>query len=152
EWRLTDILITHHHFDHVQGVAGLKAVFPRARITGPAKEAAKIGDLDLMVGEGDDVSIGELGTAVVEGSGDTSGHVAYWFEEEDVLFAGDTLFAMGCGRGFEEPPGVLYESLMKLAALPSKTQVYCGHEYTLANARFALTVDPDNAALRERAA
>lgn len=151
-WQLTDILITHHHFDHVQGVAGLKAAFPRARITGPAKEAAKIGHLDLIVGEGGEVRIGELATSVIEVPGHTSGHVAYRIEEEDILFAGDTLFAMGCGRGFEEPPRVLYESLMKLAALPGKTQVYCGHEYTLANARFALTVDPDNAALRERAA
>jgi len=152
EWQLTDILITHHHFDHVQGIAGLKTAFPRARVIGPAKEAAKIGHLDLMVGEGDDVSVGELQTAVIEVPGHTSGHVAYRFEEEDILFAGDTLFAMGCGRGFEEPPWVLYESLMKLAELPRETQVYCGHEYTLANARFALTVDPDNAILRERAA
>jgi hydroxyacylglutathione hydrolase len=151
-WQLTDILITHHHFDHVQGVAGLKAAFPRARVTGPAKEAAKIGHLDLVIGEGSDVRIGELATAALEVPGHTSGHVAYWFEKENILFSGDTLFAMGCGRGFEEPPGVLYESLMKLAALPSETQVYCGHEYTLANARFALTVDPHNATLRERAA
>jgi hydroxyacylglutathione hydrolase len=152
EWQLTDILVTHHHFDHVQGIAGLKAVFPRARIVGPAKEAGKIGRLDVAVGEGDDVSIGALNSTVIEVPGHTSGHVAYWFEEEDILFAGDTLFAMGCGRGFEEPPWVLYESLMKLAALPGETQVYCGHEYTLANARFALTVDKDNAILRERAA
>ena len=152
EWRLTDILITHHHFDHVQGLAGLKAQFPAARIIGPAKEAAKIGHLDVMVSEGDDIGAGALSAAVIEVPGHTSGHVAYWFEEKDILFAGDTLFAMGCGRGFEEPPRVLYESLMKLAALPGKTQVYCGHEYTLANARFALTVDPDNPVLRKRAA
>jgi len=152
EWRLTDILITHHHFDHVQGIAGLKSQFPAARIIGPAKEAAKIGHLDLIVSEGDDVGIGALQTAVIEVPGHTSGHVAYWFEEEDILFAGDTLFAMGCGRGFEEPPWVLYESLLKLAELPRETQVYCGHEYTLANARFALSVDPDNTILKERAA
>jgi hydroxyacylglutathione hydrolase len=151
EWQLTDVLITHHHFDHVQGIAGLKAAFPRARVIGPAKEAAKIGHLDLAVGEGDDVSVGELQTAVIEVPGHTSGHVAYWFEEEHILFAGDTLFALGCGRGFEEPPWVLYESLMKLAELSRETRVYFGHEYTLANARFALTVDPDNAILRERA-
>jgi hydroxyacylglutathione hydrolase len=151
EWELTDILITHHHFDHVQGIAGLKARFPRAHVIGPAKEAAKIGGLDLSVDEGAGVMTGSLEAKVIAVPGHTSGHVAYWFEEEDILFAGDTLFAMGCGRGFEEPPEVLFHSLMKLAALPSETQVYCGHEYTLANARFALTVDPSNALLKERA-
>jgi hydroxyacylglutathione hydrolase len=151
EWDLTDILITHHHFDHVQGIAGLKARFPRARVIGPAKEAAKIGHLDLAVDEGSDVITGSLEARVIAVPGHTSGHVAYWFASNDILFAGDTLFAMGCGRGFEEPPAVLFHSLMKLAALPGETQVYCGHEYTLANARFALTVDPSNAILKERA-
>ncbi|MGH6836523.1 MAG: hydroxyacylglutathione hydrolase [Methylocella sp.] len=151
QWDLTDILITHHHFDHVQGIAGLKAKFPRARLIGPAKEAAKIDGLDLAVGEGDGVMTGGLEAKVIEVPGHTSGHVAYWFEDEDILFAGDTLFAMGCGRAFEERPEVLFRSLMKLAALTGETQVYCGHEYTLANARFALTVDPSNAILNERA-
>jgi hydroxyacylglutathione hydrolase len=151
QWELTDILVTHHHFDHVQGIAGLKAKFPRARIVGPAKEAAKIGALDIAVGEGDDVVIGALEAKVIEVPGHTSGHIAYWFSSEEVLFAGDTLFALGCGRGFEEPPEVLYRSLMKLAALPEETLVYCGHEYTLANARFALSVDPSNEILKERA-
>jgi hydroxyacylglutathione hydrolase len=151
EWALTDILITHHHFDHVQGIAGLKARFPRARVIGPAKEAAKIGRLDLAVGEGDGVMTGTLEAKVIEVPGHTSGHVAYWFESEDMLFAGDTLFAMGCGRAFEERPEVLFHSLMKLAVLPSETQFYCGHEYTLANARFALAVDPSNPILKERA-
>ncbi|MGH6813491.1 MAG: hydroxyacylglutathione hydrolase, partial [Methylocella sp.] len=151
EWDLTDILITHHHFDHVQGIAGLKARFPRARVVGPSKEAAKIGGLDLEVSKGDGVITGGLEARVIEVPGHTSGHVAYWFEDEDILFAGDTLFAMGCGRPFEERPAVLFQSLMKLAALPGETQVYCGHEYTLANARFALTVDPSNPILKERA-
>ena len=151
EWELTEILITHHHADHIQGIAGLKAKYPRARIIGPAKVAAKIGGLDLEVGEGDGVMTGGLEAKVIEVPGHTSGHVAYWFEDEDILFAGDTLFAMGCGRTFEERPAVLFHSLMKLAALPGETQVYCGHEYTLANARFALTVDPSNAILKERA-
>jgi hydroxyacylglutathione hydrolase len=150
-WDLTDILVTHHHFDHVQGIAGLKAKFPRARTIGPAKEAAKIGALDVAVGEGDDVMVGALEAKVIEVPGHTSGHIAYWFSSEEVLFAGDTLFALGCGRGFEEPPEVLYHSLMKLAALPEETLVYCGHEYTLANAHFALSVDPANENLKERA-
>lgn len=151
EWVLTDILITHHHADHIQGVPGLKTEFPRARVIGPAKEAAKIGGLDFAVGEGDGVMTGALEAKVIEVPGHTSGHVAYWFEDEDILFAGDTLFALGCGRAFEERPEVLFHSLMKLAALPGETQVYCGHEYTLANARFALIVDPSNAILKERA-
>jgi len=152
DWELTDILVTHHHADHVQGIAGLRARFPHARIVGPAKEAAKIGRLDRAVGADDLVEVGALAATVIEVPGHTSGHVAYWFTEEEILFSGDTLFAMGCGRGFEEPAHVLYHSLMKLAALPGETAVYCGHEYTLANARFALTVDPGNVILEERAA
>jgi hydroxyacylglutathione hydrolase len=150
-WELTDILITHHHHDHVQGIAGLRARFPRARLVGPAKEEAKIGHLDRPVGADDLVEVGALAAKVIEVPGHTSGHIAYWFTEEEILFAGDTLFAMGCGRGFEEPPHVLYHSLMKLAALPGETSVYCGHEYTLANSRFAMQVDRDNEILKERA-
>jgi hydroxyacylglutathione hydrolase len=151
EWELTDILITHHHVDHVQGIAGLKAKYPRARVIGPAKEATKIGGLDRAIREGDVVASGALEARVIEVPGHTAGHVAYWFADEDVLFAGDTLFAMGCGRCFEAGPAVLFHSLMKLVALTGETQVYCGHEYTLANARFALSVDPSNAILKERA-
>jgi hydroxyacylglutathione hydrolase len=150
-WELTDILITHHHFDHTQGIAGLKSAFPSARTIGPSREAAKIAGLDLEVREGDTVKIGSHEAMVIEVPGHTSGHVAYWFKSEDLLFSGDTLFAMGCGRGFEEPGPVLYHSLMKLAALPAETHIYCGHEYTLANARFALSVDPRNNALQDRA-
>lgn len=150
-WSLTDILVTHHHADHVQGIAGLKAAFPDARVTGPAQEAAKIGTLDQLVDEGDSVFVGTHEAKVIAVPGHTRGHVAYWFEKDALLFAGDTLFAMGCGRCFEASPAVLYRSLMKLAALPDHTQIYCGHEYTLANARFARTVDPGNDALRQRA-
>jgi hydroxyacylglutathione hydrolase len=151
QWNLSDILITHHHADHTQGIAGLKAKFPAARVVGPAKEAATIGSLELEVGEGDGVKIGALECLVIDVPGHTIGHVAYWFEQEDILFAGDTLFAMGCGRGFEAPANVLFHSLMKLAALPGETQVYCGHEYTQSNARFALTIEPGNEILKERA-
>ncbi|MFZ0185005.1 MAG: hydroxyacylglutathione hydrolase family protein, partial [Nitrosotalea sp.] len=108
KWELTEILITHHHLDHVQGIAGLKAKFPHVHVTGPLKEAAKIGGLDHAVGEDDAVKIGAFEAKVIEVPGHTSGHVAYWFASEDILFAGDTLFAMGCGRALEEPPGVLY--------------------------------------------
>jgi len=150
-WTLTDILVTHHHADHVQGIAGLKAAFPKVRVTGPASEATKIGNLDVEVDDGDHVRVGTHEAKVIAVPGHTLGHVAYWFKEDDLLFAGDTLFAMGCGRCFEAPAEVLYQSLQKLAALPDQTQIYCGHEYTLANARFALTVEPGNVRLRQRA-
>ncbi len=151
EWQLTDILITHRHADHIQGIPRLKAKFPRARVIGPAKEAGMIRGLDLAIGEDDVVVIGALEANVIEVPGHTAGHVAYWFEDEGILFAGDALFAMGCGRCFDAGPEVMYHSLMKLTALPGETQVYCGHEYTLANARFALSIDPSNAILKERA-
>lgn len=150
-WTLTDILVTHHHADHVQGIPELKAAFPGVRVTGPAKEAAQIGTLDRTVKEGDSVDVGGHAAKVIEVPGHTLGHIAYWFEQDGVLFSGDTLFAMGCGRGFEAPAEVLYHSLMKLAALPA-AQIYCGHEYTAANARFALSVDPANENLKKRAA
>jgi hydroxyacylglutathione hydrolase len=151
-WDLTDILITHHHGDHTGGIAGLRERFPRARLVGPAKEEAKIGKLDVALGQDDFVMVGDLKARVIETPGHTSGHITYHFAEEDLLFAGDTLFALGCGRPFEEPPAVLYRSLMKLARLPGSVQVYCGHEYTVGNARFAVTVDPHNTLLRERVA
>ncbi len=151
-WRLTDILVTHHHADHVQGIPGLRGVFPDVHVIGPAKEAAKIGRLDKTVEEGDIVKIGTHEAQVIEVPGHTLGHVAYWFKRDGLLFAGDTLFAMGCGRGFEAPAQVLYHSLMKLAALPAATQIYCGHEYTLSNARFARSVDPANENLKKREA
>ncbi len=151
-WTLSDILLTHHHADHTQGVPGLKARFPEARVVAPRKEASRIGGLDLAVVEDDVVELGELRAKIIETPGHTAGHIVYWFESEDVLFAGDTLFAMGCGRVFETPPETMWHSLMKLTRLPTETTVYCGHEYTLSNARFALTVDPANPVLAERAA
>lgn len=151
-WTLTDILVTHHHADHTQGIPALKARFPRAVVTAPAKEAGRIGGVDRPVGEGDTASVGRLHAKVIETPGHTAGHVVYWFEGQDVLFAGDTLFALGCGRVLETPLDTMWASLSKFARLPSETQVYAGHEYTAANARFALTVDPGNATLKHRAA
>ena len=157
-WELTDILVTHHHADHTQGLVALKAKFPDARIVGPAKEAAKIkasgkiDTLDAELGEGDRMTVGRLEAHIIEVPGHTSGHIAYHFEGEDLLFAGDTLFALGCGRCFEETPAVMHHSLGKLARLAGATQVYCGHEYTQSNARFALRIDDGNALLVERAA
>jgi hydroxyacylglutathione hydrolase len=151
-WTLTDILITHRHGDHIEGIPGLKARFPKARVVAPAKEAAQIGAVDIAVGEGADVAVGNAFAQVIETPGHTAGHIVFFFPEADLLFAGDTLFAMGCGRVFETPMNVMWDSLVKLAHLPGETQVYCGHEYTLSNGRFAVTVDPENKLLRTRLA
>jgi hydroxyacylglutathione hydrolase len=150
-WKLTDILVTHHHPDHTQGIPALKARFPQARVVGAKSDEKRIAGLDAKVIEGDEVTVGGATARVIETPGHTTGHIAYHFADDDVLFAGDTLFSLGCGRVFETPMNVMYHSLMKLAALPEETQLYCGHEYTQSNARFALTVDPDNALLTERA-
>jgi len=149
-WTLTHLLITHHHADHVQGAPKLKEKFPSLQIVGPAKEAARIPFLDTLVGEGDSVRVGSLAAKVIETPGHTLGQVNYHFEEDAVAFCGDTLFSLGCGRAFEAPYAVLWSSLVKLAALPGETQVYCGHEYTQANGRFALTIEPDNPVLKAR--
>ncbi len=151
-WALTDILVTHHHADHTQGIPAVKARFPQAKVTAPAREAERIGGVDHPVREGDTVAVGHLRAKVIETPGHTAGHIVYWFEGQDVLFAGDTLFALGCGRVLETPLDTMWESLGKLNRLPTETQVYAGHEYTQSNARFALSVDPDNAVLRHRAA
>jgi hydroxyacylglutathione hydrolase len=150
-WRLTDILLTHHHADHIQGVPGLKALYPQVRVVGPRKELGRIGGIDLAVGEGDIVKVGEAAARVIEAPGHTTGHILYHFEADDVLFVGDVLFSLGCGRVFETAMDVMHASLGKIAALRPQTRVYCGHEYTQANARFALTVDPTNPLLAERA-
>ncbi|MBX9758597.1 MAG: hydroxyacylglutathione hydrolase [Beijerinckiaceae bacterium] len=151
-WTLTHILVTHHHKDHIGGVDEVRARFPDAIVVGPAPDKARVPGADVYLGEGEEVMVGSLRGRVIETPGHTSGHVVYHFPKEKLLFAGDTLFAMGCGRAFEKPAQVLYESAMKLAALPGDTQVYCGHEYTLSNARFAVKVDPDNEALKSRLA
>jgi hydroxyacylglutathione hydrolase len=149
-WDLTDLLVTHHHADHTQGIPGLRARFPKLRISGPAKEAERIGALDVLLSEGDFARVGALEAKVLETPGHTAGHITYWFEEDEIAFAGDTLFALGCGRVFETPYPVMWDSLTKVAALPGETVVYCGHEYTESNARFALTIEPDNVELKSR--
>ncbi len=150
-WRLTDIFLTHHHADHIQGVTGLKEKFPAARVVGAARDAARLPPLDLKVVEDDEVRLGSGGVRVIETPGHTLGHLAYYFADDDVAVVGDTLFSLGCGRVFEGTMEVMFQSLMKLAELPGETQIYCGHEYTQANARFALSVDPANVILAERA-
>lgn len=149
-WRLTDILVTHHHHDHVVGIPALKAA-SGAEVTGPAAEADRIPGIDRTVADGDRLEVGPFAVDVIATPGHTLGHVAFHLGAERLLFAGDTLFAMGCGRLFEGTAEQMWASLARLAALPPETRVYCGHEYTLSNARFALTVEPGNAALVERA-
>jgi hydroxyacylglutathione hydrolase len=150
-WTLTDIWLTHHHFDHIGAVGDLRERYPRARVVGARKDAARLPPLDLGVAEGDELVLGEGGAQVFETPGHTLGHLAYLFSDENVVIVGDTLFSLGCGRVMEGSMPMMHETLMRLADLPGETQVYCGHEYTEANARFALTVDPENALLAERA-
>jgi hydroxyacylglutathione hydrolase len=148
-WRLTDILVTHHHHDHTGGIAELKARH-RCRIVAPAAEAKGVPMVDETVREGDSVNVGTLAARVIETPGHTAGHISYAFAREKLVFVGDTLFSIGCGRVIEGTPQMMWESLLKLRALPDDTQIYCGHEYTAANVRFAKTIEPDNAALIAR--
>ncbi|MGE0652973.1 MAG: hydroxyacylglutathione hydrolase [Alphaproteobacteria bacterium] len=148
---LTHILNTHHHGDHIGGNLALKAHYDCV-IIGPAADRDRIPGIDIAVGEDDTVALGTETARVFDVPGHTRGHIAYWFANSDALFCGDTLFALGCGRLFEGTPGQMWTSLSKFAPLPDSTRVYCAHEYTQANARFALTVDPNNRKLRKRAA
>jgi hydroxyacylglutathione hydrolase len=147
--RLSHIFNTHHHFDHTGGNLELKEEFG-AIIIGPRADAERIPGIDDAYGEGDNFSFGAQQVRVFDIPGHTKGHIAFYFEAAKAVFTGDTLFAMGCGRMFEGTPPMMYASLCKLAALPGDTRVYCGHEYTQANGRFALHVDPDNSALKAR--
>jgi hydroxyacylglutathione hydrolase len=149
-WRLSDILVTHHHADHTGGIAELKARHG-CRVTAPRNEAARIPDVDATVGEGDIARVGALAGRVIETPGHTAGHISYFFDADRLAFVGDTLFSIGCGRVIEGTPEMMWASLLKLRALPDDTEIYCGHEYTEANIRFALTIEPDNPDLRARA-
>jgi hydroxyacylglutathione hydrolase len=148
-WKLTDILVTHHHADHTAGISALKERH-RCKVTAPAAEAARIPAVDAQVKEGDVVSVGSLKARVIETPGHTLGQVNYFFPDDKLLFAGDTLFSIGCGRVIEGTPPGMWQSLLKLRALPDDTQMYCGHEYTAANIRFAKTIEPDNKDLLAR--
>jgi hydroxyacylglutathione hydrolase len=150
-WTITDIWNTHWHADHTGGNEAIKAA-TGCTITGPAGEAAKIPGIDRAVGEGDHVRLGTHEAVVIDVPAHTAGHIAYHLRADAALFCGDTLFAMGCGRLFEGSAGEMWASLGKLMALPDATAVYCAHEYTQSNGRFALHVEPDNAALRDRMA
>ncbi len=148
-WTLSHILITHHHYDHIDGVAELLAHAP-AKVIGAQADAHRLPALDLQVADGDWFTFGGEEVQVMDVSGHTVGHIAFYFPQSDAVFTADSLMALGCGRLFEGRPAQMWESLSKLAALPPETQVYSGHEYTESNAKFALTIDPENTALISR--
>jgi len=148
-WRLTHIFNTHHHADHAGGNLALKRL-TGCEVIGPRADAARIPGIDRPVGEGDEFRFGLHRVRVFDTPGHTRGHVVYHLPDDGVAFVGDTLFAMGCGRLFEGTPAQMWSSLQKLLALPPDTRLYCAHEYTQANGRFALTVEPGNQALVER--
>ena len=150
-WGLDYIINTHHHPDHVGGNLALKGA-TGCTIVGPLADEARIPGIDIAVKEGDRFALGESVAEVFDVPGHTSGHNAYWFAESDALFCGDTLFALGCGRLFEGTPVQMWDSLQKFKTLPPSTRVYCAHEYTQANAKFALSVEPGNPTLVTRAA
>jgi len=149
-WKLSHILITHHHGDHTAGNVALKAA-TGARIIGPANESHKIPALDATVRGGETLEIASFRFEIIETPGHTLGHIAYHEPALKLAFVGDTLFAMGCGRVLEGDYPMMWASLQKLAGLPDDTMIYCGHEYTAANARFALTIEPGNTQLQLRA-
>ena len=146
--RLTQVLNTHWHPDHTGGNRGIKAA-TACTITAPA-EAERVSKIDLIVSEGDRITVAGAEAVVWAIPAHTAGHIAYYFEDEGMIFVGDTMFAMGCGRLFEGTAEQMYSNMQRIAALPDDVRIYCGHEYTLANARFAAHVDPDNADVARR--
>ncbi len=148
-WQLTHILNTHHHFDHAGGNLELKERW-NCTIVGSRDDADRIPGIDVKVGDGDTYTFGNFEAQVFDVSGHTIGHIAFYFPEAGKLFCGDALFALGCGRLFEGSPAQMWDSLQKLIELPDSTGVYCAHEYTQANAAFALSVEPQNDALQAR--
>jgi hydroxyacylglutathione hydrolase len=150
-WKITQIWNTHWHPDHTGGNAAIKEA-TGCMITGPAAEFERIPTLDVLVRGGDLVRFGDSSAQVIDVPAHTAGHIAFHFADEQVAFVGDTLFAMGCGRLFEGSAEQMFSNMRKLEALGDGTDIYCAHEYTLSNGRFALTVEPDNAALIARMA
>lgn len=150
-WQLDYILTTHHHWDHIDGHEALKQRYD-CQIIGGELNRDQIPGINQCVSQGDQVQVGSLAAQVIATPGHTLGHVVYYFPQLDAVFVGDTLFSMGCGRLFEGTPQQMWQSIQQLKALPSNTAIYCAHEYTLSNARFALALEPDNVALQQRVA
>lgn len=149
-WRIEQVLITHWHPDHTGGTAAIRAA-TGATVTGPA-EAEKVVPMDRIIAEGDRLTVGELEAEVWHIPAHTAGHVALYFADAKMIFTGDTMFAIGCGRLFEGDAEQMFANMARFAALPDDVRIYCGHEYTLANARFAAHVEPGNAAVTDRMA
>jgi hydroxyacylglutathione hydrolase len=149
-WTLTDILVTHHHADHVGGIAELKSKYD-CRVVAPHDKGTAIPLVDERVKEGAVVKVGNLAARVLETPGHTLDHISYVFDADHALFCADTLFSIGCGRVFEGTYPMMWESLLKLRALPNDMKVYCGHEYTASNVKFALAIETNNPALKARA-
>ena len=150
EWTLTHIFITHHDWDHTDAIMPLKEQFD-LKVFGPAAEADKIHGLDVKLAHGDITELGSTRLQAIHTPGHTLGHLCYFDINDRRLFSGDALFSLGCGRMFEGTPAPMWEGLKRLRELPDETKVYCGHEYSQANADFAISIDPDNKILRERA-
>jgi hydroxyacylglutathione hydrolase len=150
-WSLDTILVTHKHFDHIEGIPALVERFG-ARVIAPRLAADALPQADRFVGEGDRVELGGLVAEVWETPGHCEDHISFHFSAGKAIFVGDTLFTMGCGRIFGAPPEVLHRSIQRLATLPDETRVYSGHEYTLSNAAFCAHIEPENAAIRARQA
>ena len=150
-WTITQIWNTHWHPDHTGGNAGIKAA-TGCTITGPAAEAERIPTLDRTVCEGDAVTLGGVTATVWAVPAHTSGHIAYLLPDDDAVFVGDTLFAMGCGRLFEGTAEQMFANMQRFATLSDAMRAYCAHEYTLSNARWAVTAEPDNVLIAERLA
>jgi len=148
-WTLTDILVTHHHGDHTAGIEELKARY-RCRVVAPDGEAARIPAVDETVKDGDSISVGDITGRVIETPGHTAAPATLHFPSEKIVFAGDTLFSIGCGRVIEGSMDEMWQSMLKLRSLPDDTRLYCGHEYTMANIRFAKSIEPGNKALIAR--
>ncbi len=149
--RLDTIFLTHHHADHVAGADEVRERYG-AKIVGAKADAHRLPRLDVAVGDGETTAFGGTTARIIDTPGHTRGHIAFYFPDGDILLCGDTLFSLGCGRLLEGTPDEMFGSLRRLAALPPDTLVCCGHEYTESNARFAITVEPNNTALQARVA
>lgn len=149
-WKLSHVLNTHHHYDHTGGNLELKEWNDGVVIYGPKEEEGNIPGLDVALDHGEKVKFGNTECSIIDVGGHTHGHIAYHFPNDDILFSGDALFSLGCGRMFEGNPTQFWNSLKRLRSLPDETIVYCAHEYTTSNAKFAMSVEPGNEQLVTR--